>query len=294
MDNVLEQDGAEAPETPTEEHHDDQPSVDPEIEQRARDMGWAPRDRWKGPPEAFVEADEFVRRGEEFIPFLKADRRKLEEQLHETRGQLDERDAQWQERFDRLERMNQMAMERQANQIRSEFSERKRQAVEMGDTEQYDRLDAQEREQVRELEEQTREAAPKEPEAKPQPDQAAAQRTLDNWKADNPWFTQDPVLKRQAVGIMDEIEAEMPNADLTKKLEEVANRVREDMPERFNGGGRPRANAVEGGSRTTGSARSAKQANKLPAEAKQAGQKYVEQGLFKDIEEYATEYFKYE
>lgn len=294
MENVLEQDGAEAPETPTEEHDEGSGGIDPEIEQRAIDMGWAPRDRWRGNPEDFVEADEYVRRGEHVIPIIRAEKRRLEEQLNETRGQLDTRDAEWQQRFDALERMNQLAMERQANQIRSEFGDRKRRAAENMDMDEYDRLDAQEREQVRELEEQTKQAAPKEPETKESGVDQATQRTLDNWKADNSWYSRDPVLKALAEGLFNQVAEDMPNADLDKQLQETTNRVMDAMPDKFNGGTRRTGNAVEGGSRTTGNVRGAKMAHKLPPEAKAAGEKFVKQELYKDLEEYASEYFKYE
>jgi hypothetical protein len=55
------------------------------IETEARGMGWAPKDRWRGDPNAWLDADKFVERGKTFVPFLQHERKKL-------RGELDQRD----------------------------------------------------------------------------------------------------------------------------------------------------------------------------------------------------------
>lgn len=59
----------------------------PETQTRAKEMGWIPPDRFKGDPEKFVSAAEFVRRGEEYLPFIKAQNRKLEDQLVAARSE---------------------------------------------------------------------------------------------------------------------------------------------------------------------------------------------------------------
>ncbi len=35
---------------------------DPEVVKTARERGWQPKERWRGPPEAWVDADEYVKR----------------------------------------------------------------------------------------------------------------------------------------------------------------------------------------------------------------------------------------
>lgn len=71
------------------------PAARQEIERRAKDMGWAPRDQWRGAPERWIDADVFVRRGEEIMPILQANNRKeqariqkLETELQASRAQL--------------------------------------------------------------------------------------------------------------------------------------------------------------------------------------------------------------
>ena len=56
-----------------------------EMEQQARQMGWMPKEDWKGKPDGWVDAAEFVKRGETFIPFLQHDRKKLKGELEAER-----------------------------------------------------------------------------------------------------------------------------------------------------------------------------------------------------------------
>jgi len=51
------------------------------AETKAKAMGWSPKDEFRGDPDRWVDAETYVRRGEEFIPFLRANNKKLEEEL---------------------------------------------------------------------------------------------------------------------------------------------------------------------------------------------------------------------
>lgn len=64
------------------------PEANPEIERQAREMGWSPKENWKGRPESWVDAQEFVRRGETFIPFLQGERKRLRTELDGIRSQF--------------------------------------------------------------------------------------------------------------------------------------------------------------------------------------------------------------
>jgi hypothetical protein len=61
---------------------DDTQETSPEdVQQQARQMGWQPQEQWKGNPDNWVDAPEFVKRGETFVPFLQHDRKKLKAEL---------------------------------------------------------------------------------------------------------------------------------------------------------------------------------------------------------------------
>ena len=56
-----------------------------QAEQKARNMGWVPKEDWKGNPDNWVGADEFVKRGETFVPFLQHQRKRLQADLDTER-----------------------------------------------------------------------------------------------------------------------------------------------------------------------------------------------------------------
>lgn len=53
----------------------------PEVQEAAEKMGWQPAERFKGDPERFVDADQYIERGETVLPIVKAQNLKLHTQL---------------------------------------------------------------------------------------------------------------------------------------------------------------------------------------------------------------------
>lgn len=53
----------------------------PQVESQARSMGWVPKEEFRGPEERWIDANEFVRRGEEILPIVRAEKKKLEEKV---------------------------------------------------------------------------------------------------------------------------------------------------------------------------------------------------------------------
>lgn len=64
-----------------------------EVQQRAREMGWTPREQWRGNPEGWIDATEYVRRGEQVMPILQANLRKTEAELAALRRKDQQREA---------------------------------------------------------------------------------------------------------------------------------------------------------------------------------------------------------
>ena len=58
-----------------------------DVEQRARDMGWVPKEEFRGPEENWKSAEDFVRIGENYMPVLKERLGKLEETIGELRAE---------------------------------------------------------------------------------------------------------------------------------------------------------------------------------------------------------------
>lgn len=52
-----------------------------EIIQEARNLGWVPQDEFKGNPDSWVDANEFVERGKHLMPILRQNNRRLQQDL---------------------------------------------------------------------------------------------------------------------------------------------------------------------------------------------------------------------
>lgn len=59
----------------------DQAAQQAAVEQRAREMGWSPKEQWRGNPDHWIDASTFVQRGEQVLPILQANLRQRDAQL---------------------------------------------------------------------------------------------------------------------------------------------------------------------------------------------------------------------
>jgi len=108
----------------------------PEVEARARDMGWQPKENWKGNPDNWVDAGEFVRRGETFVPFLQHQRKKLMGDLEQERAARQNLEKQLQETRESVGELRKMSEEMAADRNerrKAELGAELRAAREAGD-----------------------------------------------------------------------------------------------------------------------------------------------------------------
>lgn len=242
----------------------------PEIsaEDRALTMGWTPKEQFKGDPSKWVDAETFVKRGEEFLPFLKANNRRLEQAHERSQKELAELKASLKEVRDYTSKAEERAYQRALKDLQAELD----QAAAAGDVEGVRAVT----DDIRKLEKEVSAPAPKDNEPP---------AYLTDWKADNPWFESDRVLKAAAI----EIAQELTEAGVTGKaqLDAVSKRIKAEFPTKFENPNRRQASAVEG----AGSAprRSGKGYTDLPSDAKAACDRWVKQGLM-TREDYVKNY----
>lgn len=250
-----------------------------EMEARARDMGWVPEDEWHGDPKAWRPADEFVRRGEEVLPIVQAQARRLEKQLKDTK-------RQYEDQFARLSAVTKTALQRHRDMIVNDYEAAKRVAVESADVEQYQQLEEGKLRALEEFDRSNSDAEKAKP-AAPQysaEDQALAQL----WIVSNPWFKADRAMRAVAEAEHVRLLRENPELSVADNLKQVRSLVEKEFPHKLrNGRGSP---AVEGGQRTARA--TTKGVASLPREAREAGEEFVREGLFKDLNEFAADYWK--
>lgn len=95
------------------------------LEARARELGWSPKDKWKGDPKAWIDAKSFVRRGEEILPILRANNRKQEDRLAIQDGQIRELQNKLTAANEQLEVLTDMSTE----QSRKDAKARRRELI---------------------------------------------------------------------------------------------------------------------------------------------------------------------
>lgn len=255
-----------------------------DYETEARAQGWVPEAEWKGErkPAQFLDAETFVKRGEEITPFIKRENQRLKDELAR-------KDAEAAKRLERLERTTTSAFEALKRQHETEISRIKaaqRAAVAAGDEAEFDRLDKARTDLEK--------AAPVAPEKVEATDDLPTRQA--KWRAENKWFDSDFELQDWAIRYSDFHGRQNPHLSFEDNMAAVTAEARKKFPEKF-GITKPAGNgqsAVDPGpdfAGVFGGKKGKKTAADLPPEAQAAGKRFVSQGVFKDIEAYAKEYF---
>lgn len=219
-----------------------------EVEQKALKMGWTPKDQFKGDPSKWRPADEFVERGENMLPIVKARVAQQAKEIQELKDAM----KQFGEYHTKTE---QRAYDRALTDLR----EQRAQAIAAADGATFDRVDEQIESLKKELEEKNKFAETK--------------QNTDNdpvyveWLGRNKWAT-DPAMEKWAYAhgkyLIDIGEAEL-GIDVFEKITKAA---KIKYPEKFENQRRTSAPSVEGGvpkQRTGG-----KSYADLPADARAA------------------------
>lgn len=255
-------------------------TADRDFEKEARANGWVPETEWKGDkkPAQFLDAETFVKRGEEITPFVQKQNKQL-------RAEMDKKEADFAKRIERMEKATQRAFEAAEKQHKTEIERVKRDqvaAVEAGDVKEYGRLEK--------IKGDLEASAPK---AEEKPDPAADIATRqEKWRTDNPWFDDDFEMQEFAIKYSDFHGRKHPNLSFEDNMKVVEAEVKKKFPDKFGKSGGSGHAAVDGGGNFPGTVRKqGKTGADLPAEARTAGEKFVKQGLFKDLNAYAKEYY---
>lgn len=209
--------------------------ANPDREARARVMGWKPKEYWRGDPDKWVDADEFLDRGfaspaimvervqtmSDRLARQERDNQKLSEQFREARDTIGT-----------LTTMMRTSEERAYKRARSELEAERTRAVEAGDTATFSRVDTELRELERTAPQTT--TVP----VQPPPQQQRTSPTRDNPEVQafyqrNPWYSRDPELTQEADIIHTGLLNARPDMSVAQNLAEVERRLRVYYPDKF-------------------------------------------------------------
>lgn len=193
------------------------------IQQKALDQGWKPKDQFEGEEDEFIDAPEFVRRGELFG--------KIEHQSRELKAVKQALDA--------LKTHNSKIESSAYDRALKALKDQRKEAIIEGETARAFELEDQIEDVQTERARIAREAAvPAVQEVDP---------AFTAWVDSNPWYTKDSNMQAVADRVgLDLARRGIPQNEVLRKVEEA---VKEAFPHKFTNPKRDRASAVEPSSR---------------------------------------------
>ncbi len=268
-----------------------------QIETTAREMGWRPLEEFRGDPAKWVDAEVFVSRGEHFLPILRANNKRLQDQVAEQNAALAETRALLeasQESIKELRKFHDEDTARQVAKARKDLVAEIKQAREDGDVDkeltlqgEVTRLDAAVAAAPKQADTLATAAKPATP-AAPNPEFVA-------WESDNPWFKTDPRKHALAMAIATELRADPANNKLVGRAFYDCITEEVDAYLTPSGGSSKVASTRSGGGNAPTPPAASRKFSDLPSEAQEACATYAKKLVgpgraYKDIESWRAEY----
>lgn len=291
-----------------------------EFETRALAMGWIPEEQFKGDKSKWVDAETFVKKGEDFLPIVKAENRKLKSQLDGALGKVAKLEgvvAEATESIKALQQYNTEMNQQRAQEMRKQIMAELKEARQAGDTDREAELD----EKLDEVKDAIRTSQSKktEDDSKGKPNgnapaqpPAEVKAVFNEWLKDNSWWTTDRRMRAIAVDVTQEM---LENGEVSQdmdpreRMDKVGARTKEIMKEmrgeqednqRGNGAARVEGARHSGGEGSGGGGNGVKGYAQLPPDAKAACERFSKQfvgenKLYKTVKDwqakYASDYF---
>ena len=255
METIIEEQEVESP---------DGEVTDPIVE-KATVQGWVPKEDFRGDPNRWVDAKQFVERGENIIPILKERNEHLAKEVRETKESVKE-----------LADFYKKAEERAYQRAVQDMEARKLSAVELGDVQAFKEVEIERASLEREK-----------PVFKTPPPEEPVQ--MQDFRKNNDWYEKDVELTSEADALG--VAYAKQGMAYDKILEKVQSAVKSLHPEKFSNARRDTAPVVESVESSMGLPRRSisKNYGNLPADAQAQCNKFVKQGLLTK-EEYIRDY----
>lgn len=210
--------GTEKVETVVTQTEQEAPQVS-ELEQRALDMGWRPKEEFNGNEDDFIDAKEFVRRQPLFD--------KIETSTKEVKA--------LRKAFEALKGHYTKVQETEYNRALSALQEAREEAITNADGASFTKLDKE----IKKVEAQMAEVQ------KPLEVPPEVPQEFTNWTNKNQWYTNTSYMRKWADDYGTDLAKQgMSPADVLRKVEEG---VRKEFPHKFTNPNKANAPSVENG-----------------------------------------------
>lgn len=260
--------------------------------QRALDMGWIPPEQFKGDISKHISAEEFVKRGENFMPILKANNRKLEERNKKLYSDLEEV-KKGVEAFRKYhEEDRERAIKHGYEQAMKEFKAKQREAYEDGDLDKVEEIEKQKEQETHKYYEKMSKPVTA-PEENKQDNQKQYPEAVKQFLDSNPWYHENSEMRAYAQAMEGYITSTNPNikGDDPQLYQKITDMVKAQFPDKFENPRRNNAGAVEG-STTTTTVPAGKTFADLPPEMKEQFKELKKIGYTQ--EQFVKEYFNFQ
>src|SRR6266851_3252569 len=248
------------------------------VEDRARRMGWVPKEEFKGNPSRWSDASTWVERTENEMPVLRGTLGRLEKQNRDLRGKLDETSRTVGELRDFYARSETRSYERAKRELQTQFNE-KVGAADIAGAEAV-------RREIEEL--------PKPPKAAEKPAETKQQidPAVPAWvnATEQAWYRDDANMQAEAQALHSALLSTEPGLTIGQNLAKVRQKMAALYPEKLTNARRDSPAAVlephgGGPKRTNG-----RTFDDLPADAKAAYERFARTIKGYKKEEYLANY----
>lgn len=250
-DLALEGDDAQVEDTGADDTTQTDDTPEP-IANLARDLGWTPRDEFRGDPEKWKPAEQFIRDGRDI-------QRSLADQLKGIKSEV--------ERFGRV---SAQLVEDKVAERDTYWKAQFKEAVDVGDLEAADKA----RRELTRLETSA-----------PQGDASV----VNDWRAKNPWYDSDPAAQIRAQEVA--ARAAAMNKTPAEQLAAAEAIIRKEFPEHFAAPAKRPPATQTGQTRTATVTNRAKGFADMPAESQRMAKEMVARNPSVTLEAIANSYW---
>jgi hypothetical protein len=274
-----------------------------EDEAQARRIGWRPREQYRGPPETWVDATEFLRRGREYIPILQANNQKQEAEINSLRERLEAAERLNHANTAALSKIQEVQQELTAGSLeadREALDDEIVKAHEEGDI----RAELKLRDKRAELSDRINKA--KEPPAKAEvTERTDFTKTAEfiQFEQDNPWFREDEAMAAASTAIGRKMASagELDGLSPAQRFAKIAEATKKRFGYEDNARRQRTVRVESGGGGAEGLEPRGKSYSDMPVEAQQAcdraakrlvgpGKRYKDEISWR--KQYAKDYFE--
>jgi hypothetical protein len=238
-----------------------------EVQREAEAMGWIPPSRFRGDPERFVDADLYIKRGNEVLPIVREQNKRLHGELDALRAQSAQTAQALKAAQDAITQMEERhtvethkAVQEAREAVKAQLAEASEAGDHKGVAELTDQLT-----KLREAEKAPAKAA----QVQVTPAQFVPPPDMAEWNRENPWFGTNRRKTALALGIAEELRESGETSTGRAFFDKVKSELDKEL-----GVAEPRTDKVEGGRGNGGDSGSSTPRGKgfasLPKEARDA------------------------